>query len=49
MLEKGFRHVPVIEGDKVVGMVTLIDVLSFQKDLLGHERSALIEYIHGTY
>jgi CBS domain-containing protein len=26
MLEKGFRHVPVVEGDRAIGIVSIRDV-----------------------
>jgi CBS domain-containing protein len=26
MLEEGFRHIPVVEGDRLVGIVSLRDV-----------------------
>ena len=48
MLKKGFRQVPVLEGDKVVGMVTSIDILVHQKSHLGDERAALLRYIEGS-
>ena len=48
MVEKGFRHVPVLEGDEVVGMVTSIDILIHQKSHLGSERDELLRYIQGS-
>ncbi|MBW2243313.1 MAG: CBS domain-containing protein [Deltaproteobacteria bacterium] len=48
MVEKGFRHVPVLEGDEVVGMVTSIDILVHQKSHLGSERDELVRYIQGS-
>ena len=48
MVEKGFRHVPVLEGDEVVGMVTSIDTLLHQKSHLGSERDELLRYIQGN-
>jgi CBS domain-containing protein len=49
MIEKGFRHVPVLEVDKVVGMVTHIDILLYQRELLTEENINLIRYIQGSY
>jgi CBS domain-containing protein len=48
MVEKGFRHVPVLEGDEVVGMVTSSDILIHQKSHLGGERDELVRYIQGS-
>jgi CBS domain-containing protein len=49
MVEGGFRHVPVLDGERVVGMVTPIDILVYQKGALEGEREALIRYIQGLY
>ena len=49
MLKRGFRHVPVLEGDKVIGMVTSVDILVHQKSHLGDESAALLRYIQGSY
>ncbi len=49
MIEKGFRHVPVLEGDTVVGMVTSMDILMIQASELGYERDELMRYIRGSY
>ena len=49
MIEKGFRHVPVLEGDQVVGMVTSIDILLYERDFLAKENINLIRYIRGSY
>jgi CBS domain-containing protein len=49
MVEGGFRHVPVLDGDRVVGMVTPIDVLVHQKGALVGEREELVRYIQGLY
>ena len=48
MVEKGFHQVPVLEGDKVVGMVTSSDILLYQKSDLGSERDELMRYIQGS-
>jgi len=49
MIEKGFRHVPVLEEGRPVGMVTPIDILAYQKELLSGDRDQLMRYIHGSY
>ena len=45
MLAKGFRHVPILEHGRAVGMVTPIDILEHQKGLLRGEHEELIRYI----
>lgn len=49
MIANGFRHMPVIQGGEVVGVLSMIDVLAQH---LGDEH-ALVEgleaYIHGVY
>ncbi len=49
MVKKGFRHVPVLDGDRVVGMVTPIDILVHQKGHLAGEHEELVRYIQGLY
>jgi CBS domain-containing protein len=49
MIERGFRHVPILDGDRVVGMLTSIDVLAHQKAGLGDERDELVRYIQRGY
>lgn len=49
MVERGIRHVPVLEGGKAVGMVTPIDILLYLKEAVRHENEHLIRYIQGSY
>jgi CBS domain-containing protein len=49
MLEKGFRHVPVLDGDRPVGMVTSTDILQHQTSDLGREKEHLVRYVQGCY
>ncbi len=49
MIDNGFRHVPVLEGNRVVGMVTSIDILVHQRADLRGQRDELIRYIQGSY
>ena len=49
MVKGGFRHVPVLEEGRVVGMVTPIDILVHQKGALSGEREELVRYIRGSY
>jgi CBS domain-containing protein len=49
MIAKGFRHVPILEDGRAVGMVTPIDILEHQKGLLQGEHEELVRYIRGNY
>ncbi len=49
MVAKGFRHVPIMEHGRAVGMVTPIDILEHQKGLLRGEHEELIRYVRGGY
>ena len=49
MMDRGFRHVPVLEGSRVVGMVTSIDILVHQRAHLGEQSAELLRYIQGSY
>jgi len=49
MIKKGFRHVPVMENGRAVGMVTPIDILEHQRGLLRGENEELVRYIRGNY
>lgn len=48
-VSKHFRHVPILENGRAVGMVTPIDILEHQKGLLRGEHEDLIRYIRGGY
>ena len=48
MIDRGFRHVPVLEGSTVVGMVTAMDILLYERAHLGDQRDELLRYIHGS-
>ena len=49
MVERNFRHIPVLDGERIVGMVTPIDILVHQKGALKGERQELVRYIQGQY
>lgn len=40
-----FRHLPVIEGDKIVGLISIGDVVKSRVREFEHEQEALREYI----
>jgi signal-transduction protein with cAMP-binding, CBS, and nucleotidyltransferase domain len=49
MMDRGFRHVPVLEDGRVVGMVTSIDILVHERARLGEQSAELLRYIQGSY
>ncbi len=46
MKKYNVRHMPVVEGDKLVGIVSLRDLLGFEMDDKTFELRVLREYIH---
>ncbi len=40
-----FRHLPVVEGDKVVGLISIGDIVKFRVSEYEREQDALREYI----
>ena len=40
-----FRHMPVVEDGKLIGIISIGDVVRRQVEALHHEREALREYI----
>jgi CBS domain-containing protein len=49
MVEREFRHVPVVENGRVIGMLSSQDILTHKNDLLQVEREELMRYIQGSY
>ena len=47
MTERRFRHMPVLEGDALVGIVSIGDLVKARIDLLETEREQLQSYIAG--
>lgn len=45
MTERRIRHVPVIENDVLVGMISIGDVVKWRVDELENEKRDLIEYV----
>jgi CBS domain-containing protein len=45
MSEGRFRHLPVVEGGRLVGIVSIGDIVKHHVDALHHERDSLREYI----
>lgn len=47
MTDGRFRHMPVIEGDRLIGMITIGDVVNFRLTQLEHEALQLKQLIVG--
>ncbi len=45
MKQKGFRHLPICDGDRLVGMVSLRDILMYDLDAKDGEVKAMRAYI----
>ena len=45
MTTQHIRHVPVIRGDQIIGLVSIGDVVKARFDELEHEKQELIEYV----
>ena len=48
MTEHRFRHVPVVQGGKVTGIVSIGDILKSRMSELEFERDQLDSYVHGA-
>lgn len=48
MTTRRFRHVPIIEADKLIGIVSIGDVVKSRMDQLEIEKESLQEYVTGT-
>ncbi len=46
MTERRIRHVPVVEGGRLVGIVSIGDVVKHRMDQLTFERDQLDSYVH---
>lgn len=49
MVEKNIRHLPVIDGKDVIGMLSIRDIVQTQVGTLHSEIHYLKDYITGTY
>ncbi len=45
MTERRFRHVPVKDGDRLVGLISLGDVVKYRVDEVEREATAMRDYI----
>ena len=48
MTEHRFRHVPVVQGGKVTGIVSIGDIVKSRMSELEFERDQLDSYVHGA-
>jgi signal-transduction protein with cAMP-binding, CBS, and nucleotidyltransferase domain len=49
MVSKGIRHLPIVNGNQIVGIVTRIDVLKLHMSHADHLSDELVKYIGGVY
>ncbi len=49
MVEREYRHVPVVEGGRAIGMLSSLDILAHQNEMLQVDRDDLLRYIQGSY
>ena len=48
MTRKRIRHLPVLEGDRLVGIVSIGDLVKYRIDRIEAEATAMREYIQGA-
>jgi CBS domain-containing protein len=48
MTERRFRHLPVCEGERLVGVISIGDVVKAYIDQVEFERDQLDSYVHQT-
>ncbi len=48
MSEGRFRHMPVVEAGKLIGVVSIGDVVKARIDMIEQENAALTDMIHGN-
>lgn len=49
MTERRIRHVPVVEGDRLVGIVSIGDAVKWRIDELQEDAQRLEDYVKGGY
>ncbi|UGT55615.1 MULTISPECIES: CBS domain-containing protein [Nocardia] len=49
MTEHRIRHMPVVDGDRLVGIVSIGDVVKSEITELATERGHLVDYLQGRY
>jgi CBS domain-containing protein len=48
MISKKFRHMPVLEGSKILGLISIGDAVKDKMDKAVAEANILRQYIHGS-
>jgi CBS domain-containing protein len=48
MTERRIRHLPVLDGDRLVGIISIGDLLNACRTLAENENAQLRQYIHGA-
>lgn len=46
---KRFRHLPIVDGGRLVGLISIGDILRWMVDMHRHEAEQLKQYISGGY
>lgn len=47
MTERRFRHVPVVEDDRLLGLISIGDVVKARLEELEHDKRDLLDYVSG--
>ena len=48
MTRRRIRHLPVVEGDRIVGIVSIGDLVKHRMDKIEQEAAAMLEYIQSV-
>jgi CBS domain-containing protein len=48
MVKKKFRHMPVMDGNKILGLISIGDAVKSKMEKAVEEANALRQYIHGS-
>ena len=48
MTQRRIRHLPVVEGDRIVGLVSIGDLVKYRMDQIEQEAQAMLAYIQSS-
>ena len=48
MTQRRIRHLPVVEGERIIGLVSIGDLVKFRMDKIEQEAQAMLAYIQGA-